>query len=59
LNHESKTKEEVFGKEVISSNSTKNKEVKRYVPACSLCIGEISSLWCRRREKDLQEGRND
>jgi hypothetical protein len=38
LNHEAETKEETSGKEVLSSNSTKSKEVKRYVPACSLGI---------------------
>jgi hypothetical protein len=59
LNHESKTKEEVSRKEVLYSNPTKSKEVKRYVPACPLGIGKISSLWWRRRrEKDLQERRN-
>jgi hypothetical protein len=60
LNHESKTKEKVSGKEVLSSNSMKSKEFKRYVLAYSLGIEKISSLWWRRgREKDLQKRRND
>jgi hypothetical protein len=60
LNHEPKRKEEVSGEKVLSSNSTKSKEIKRCVPAFSLGTGKISSLWWwRGGDKDLKERRNN
>jgi hypothetical protein len=41
LNHESKRKEEISGKKVLSLNSMKSKEIKRCVPAFSLGTGRF------------------